>query len=95
MEKGSISTSFKIDAPVVVKPDVDSKNALINEGTILLIRYGRAPNSENKIQAIVTTKKVSLLLILLISAFLLKKRKTRYKKLVTADDHRKGSRDSL
>jgi hypothetical protein len=60
MEKGSISTSSRIEAPVVEKPDVDSKNASINEGMVLLMRYGRDPKSENKIQAIVTIKKVSL-----------------------------------
>jgi hypothetical protein len=95
MEKGSISTSFKIEAPVVEKPDADSKNALINECMVLLIRYGRDPKSENKNQAIVTIIKVSLKLILLVFTFLLKKRKSRYKKPVTTDDQRKGNRDSL
>jgi hypothetical protein len=62
-EYGSISTSFRIDAPVVVKPDADSKNAFIKEGIVSLIIYGSDPKSENKIQAIVTVRKESLLLI--------------------------------
>jgi len=95
MEKGSISTSFKIEAPVVEKPDADSKNASINEGMVPLIIYGRDPNSENKIQAIVTTINVSLLLISSVLAFLLKKRKSSQKEPVTADGHRNGCRDSL
>jgi hypothetical protein len=63
IEYGSISTSFRIEAPVVVKPDADSKKALINDGMVSLIRYGSDPKSENKIQAIVTVRKESLLLI--------------------------------
>jgi hypothetical protein len=95
MEKGSISTFFKIEAPVVEKPDADSKNASINEGIVPLIRYGSDPNSENKIQDIVTVRKVSLLLISSVLTFLVKKRKSRYKKPVTSDDQRNGKRDSL
>jgi hypothetical protein len=78
-----------------VKPDVDSKNALINEGMVLLIRYGRDPKSVNRIHAIVTVKKVSLLLISSVLTFLLKKRKTRKKNPVTTDDRIKGRKDSL
>jgi hypothetical protein len=46
-----------------VKPDADSKKALINDGIVSLIRYGSDPKNVNKIQVIVTVRKESLLLI--------------------------------
>lgn len=42
----SASTSVRIDAPVVVKPETVSKNASINEGILPLMTNGRAPNSD-------------------------------------------------
>jgi hypothetical protein len=45
-----------MEAPVVVNPEVDSKIASINEGIEPLIKYGIAPNKENKIQESVTTR---------------------------------------
>jgi len=60
-----------------VNPDADSKKALINEGIVPLIRYGRAPSNENKIHDNVTTRKVSLLLISSGFAFLLKNRESK------------------
>jgi hypothetical protein len=62
IENGSISTFFKIDDPVVEKPEVDSKNASINDGMEPLIRYGNAPNNENITHDSVTARNPSLLL---------------------------------
>jgi len=78
-----------------VNPDVDSKKALINEGIVLLIMYGRDPNTENKIHDITTTRKVSLMLISSGFAFLLSNLKSKYREQVTTDDQRNGRRDSL
>jgi hypothetical protein len=38
IEKGSISTFLMMEEPVVENPEVDSKNASINEGIVLKIR---------------------------------------------------------
>jgi hypothetical protein len=38
IEYGRISTFFRIEEPVVEKPEVDSKKALINDGIVPLIR---------------------------------------------------------
>jgi hypothetical protein len=62
IENGSISTFFKIDEPVVEKPDVDSKKASTNDGMDPLIRYGRAPRTEKTIHERVTERNPSLLL---------------------------------
>ena len=42
----SASTSVRIDAPVVVKPETVSKNASINDGILPLMTNGNAPNSD-------------------------------------------------
>jgi len=62
IEKGSISTSGKMDEPVVDNPDVDSKNASMNDGIVPLIRYGKAPSKEKIIHESVTARNPSLLL---------------------------------
>ena len=62
IEKGSISTFFRIEDPVVENPEVDSKNASINEGIVPLIRYGSVPKSEKTTHEIVTARNPSLLL---------------------------------
>ncbi len=46
IEYGRDSTSGKIDAPVVVNPDVDSKNASTNEVIDPLSRKGNVPIQE-------------------------------------------------
>ena len=51
-----------IEEPVVENPDVDSKNASINDGMVLLIRYGSVPIREKTIQDTVTARYPSLLL---------------------------------
>ena len=56
IEYGNISTSFIIEEPVVEKPDVDSKNASINDGIVPLRRYGKDPSKENKIHDITTAR---------------------------------------
>ena len=61
IEWGSISTFLRIEEPVVENPDVDSKNASINEGMVPLIRYGNAPNNEKMIHDNVTARNPSLL----------------------------------
>lgn len=57
-----------MEEPVVENPDVDSKNASINEGIVPLIRYGNAPNNENITHDKVTAINPSLLLNLSESA---------------------------
>ena len=68
MEKGSISTFLIIEEPVVENPEVDSKNASINVGIVLLIRYGSVPISEKTIHDTVTARYPSLLLNFSLSA---------------------------
>jgi hypothetical protein len=62
IEKGNISTFFRIDDPVVENPDVDSKNASMNEGIVPLIRYGKVPSNEKMTHDIVTERNPSRLL---------------------------------
>jgi hypothetical protein len=62
IEKGSISTFLMMEEPVVENPEVDSKNASINEGIVPLIRYGNVPNNEKIIHDEVTARNPSLLL---------------------------------
>ena len=57
-----------MEEPVVENPDVDSKNASINEGIVPLIRYGNAPNNEKITHDKVTAINPSLLLNLSESA---------------------------
>ena len=52
------------------KPEVDSKNASMNEGIVPLIRYGKAPNNEKTTHDRVTARYPSLLLNFFVSAFL-------------------------
>jgi hypothetical protein len=56
IEYGNISTSFIIEEPVVEKPDVDSKNASINDGIVLLKIYGKVPRREKTIHEITTDR---------------------------------------
>jgi hypothetical protein len=70
IEYGRISTSFSTEAPVVEKPEVDSKKASINGGIAPLKIYGREPSTEKKTHDRVTDRKPSLLLNLEGSAFL-------------------------
>jgi hypothetical protein len=56
---GRASISVKIDAPVVVKPDIDSKKASINPGMALEIIYGEAPINEKKTHEKETMKPAS------------------------------------
>ena len=51
-----------MEEPVVENPEVDSKNASINEGIVPLIRYGNVPNNEKIIHDKVTARNPSLLL---------------------------------
>ena len=51
---GNDSISFKIDDPVVVKPDMVSKKALVKSGIELLIRNGKLPKKEKSTQTEVT-----------------------------------------
>jgi hypothetical protein len=62
IEKGRISTFFRIDEPVVEKPEVDSKNASTNDGMEPLNMYGKAPRTEKTTHESVTERNPSLLL---------------------------------
>jgi len=68
IEYGSISTSLIIEEPVVDNPEVDSKNASINDGIVPLIRYGRVADKEKNIHDRAIARNPSLLLNLSDSA---------------------------
>jgi hypothetical protein len=59
---GKDSISFKMDEPVVVKPDMVSNNASVKFEIELLKRYGKIPNNEINIHDKVTIKKLSFML---------------------------------
>jgi hypothetical protein len=59
MERGSASTSVKIDDPVVLKPDADSKKASKNPGISPEIMNGAAPTADAVNQLTATIKKPS------------------------------------
>ena len=50
MRLSRLSISLSMLAPVVVKPDIVSKSASVNEGICLLITKGRQPKKLNTIQ---------------------------------------------
>ena len=56
---GSASTSVKMDAPVVVKPETVSKSASINEGIAPDRKNGSAPKTDSAIQLNATITKPS------------------------------------
>ncbi len=56
---GSASISVRIVEPVVVKPLIVSKKALMYDGTAPVITKGKAPNRANSVQPKVTTAKPS------------------------------------
>ena len=56
---GSASMSVRMEAPVVVKPDTLSKNALTRVNSPPYIIYGMAPKMQDSIQENVTMKKPS------------------------------------
>ena len=76
-------------------PEVDSKNASINEGIVPLMRYGKAANNEKTTHDKVTAINPSLLLNFAVSTFLEMKPKIAEKRSVTAADQKKGEGDSL
>ena len=51
---GSVSTCGRIDAPVVVKPEIISNSASTYEGIAPLMTIGSAPNAEMRIHAAAT-----------------------------------------
>ena len=53
---GRASTLSMMVAPVVVKPDIVSKKALVKSGTQPLSMKGSVPNSEKSTHTTVTTK---------------------------------------
>jgi hypothetical protein len=59
---GKSSSWLKTVAPVVVKPDIDSKNALEKERLLIdsVIRKGRVPKRDKTIQKLTTIKTPSL-----------------------------------
>jgi hypothetical protein len=62
---GRDSMSVRIDAPVVVKPETDSKKALKNEGIEREMRYGADPIRHIRSQDSVTVRLASFWLKLL------------------------------
>ena len=85
-----ISTSVRIDDPVVVNPEEDSKKALMNDGIVPLIIYGRAPITDKVTHDRVTTRYPSRLLILSISAFSLISLRIRQNRAQITEDQIKG-----
>jgi len=79
----------------VDNPEVDSKNASINEGIVPLIMYGKAPSNEKITHDRVTARNPSLLLNFAESASLEMKPKIAEERSVTAADQKKGEGDSL
>ncbi len=61
MEWDSSSILFKMEAPVVVNPEIVSKKASVKRGMLLLSQKGRDPNNEKIIHAEVTTSEPSRL----------------------------------
>ena len=59
---GRLSTSERIDAPVVEKPEHDSKNASAKPGMLPVVMKGMAPNMADMIQQSVTIRNPSLTL---------------------------------
>ncbi len=57
---GSSSILFRIEAPVVVNPDIVSKNASVTLVILPLNIYGIMPNTENNNQAVATITEPSL-----------------------------------
>lgn len=94
IENGRDSTSENIDAPVVVNPDDDSKNASTNEEMVPLKRYGNAPMPDKTSQERETARKPSLVVTFSDAAFF----EIRYKNtdidIDINDDHKNGSGDS-
>ena len=93
MACGNTSTSSMIDAPVVVKPDVDSKKASVTFVMLPCIRNGNIPKNENTTHAAVTTTYASLRLRLL-SASRPRYRKKKPLPKVISSDIRKAIRSS-
>ena len=60
MQKSMLSTSFRMLAPVVVKPDTTSKNASTKDGIVPLKTKGRQPIRLNAAQESATITKPSL-----------------------------------
>ena len=67
---GKASMLIRVELPVVVKPQILSKKALVNEGIESLIIYGKVPKSDNIIHVIVTVIYTSLLVIFKLWIFL-------------------------
>lgn len=63
MDLGSTSISVKMDAPVVVKPETDSKNASVKEGIDAEKMYGKLPKTEKSNQESETTNPASFFVI--------------------------------
>ncbi|GAB1414989.1 hypothetical protein MASR2M117_03950 [Paludibacter sp.] len=57
---GNSSILFKIEAPVVVKPDIVSKKPSATDVILPLNKYGNNPKNEKKIQIEVTITEPSL-----------------------------------
>jgi ABC-type Na+ transport system ATPase subunit NatA len=84
-----------MEEPVVVKPEVDSKNALINDGIVLLNRYGIDPSDARISHDKVTARKPSLVLTFVTSHFLEMIKNMVDNIIVIKPDQIKGKGDSL
>ena len=78
-------TSFKIEAPVVVKPETVSKSASKKLGISALITNGKQPINEAKIQLNATIKKPSLAYITFLGLRLIKTKKLPNNRAMAAD----------
>ena len=80
---GKDSMLSKIEAPVVVKPDMVSKNALVKEGILPVNKYGSDPNKLIHNQPPTTIKYPSLFLISAFLSSLVRNRRRNPKNMFT------------
>jgi len=90
-----LSMSVRIEAPVVVKPDITSKYASVNEGKAPERVRGRDPINAAKIQLNVTKTKPSLVDINSVLSFLKRYKKINASEQDTAITITKALKDSI
>jgi len=83
---GTASISIRIVAPVVVNPDMVSKNASVKSGITPLKIKGRVPKREITIQVVATMKNPSLIPIYLSRFFMVSKKRMKPVELVINPD---------
>jgi hypothetical protein len=68
IDLGNDSTSLRMEDPVVVKPEVDSKKAFMNDGIVSLKMKGNDPARERMIHPNDTDINPSLFVIVIFAA---------------------------